>query len=146
MRDITKVASLLKAKKQLGFTAGGVIFGLLLATLAVKVAYVVAPPYYDNYLVKNALKDLAERHGDNLKELRKSQVSSDLSRFYSLNGVRSDVILKALEVDRLKERTIIKVDYEVRTNFGGNADVVLVFKNHLDSSKPDECCTPSEKY
>ena len=146
MRDIKKVASLLKAKKQLGFTAGGVIFGLLLATLAVKVAYVVAPAYYDNYLVRNALKDIAERHGDNLKELRKNQVSADLSRFYSLNGVRSDVILKALEVDRLKERTIIKVDYEVRTNFGGNADVVLVFKNHLDSSKPDECCAPSEKY
>lgn len=146
MRDFTKIASLLKAKKQFGFTAGGVIFGLLLATLAVKVAYVVAPAYYDNYLVKNALKDIADRHGDNLKELRKSQVAADLSRFYSLNGVRSDVILKALEVDRLKERTIIKVDYEVRTNFGGNADVVLVFKNHLDSSKPDECCAPSEKY
>lgn len=146
MRNMTNRMTVIKAKKQAGFTAGGVILGLLLATLAVKVAYVVAPPYYDNYLVTNALKEIAERHVDDLKNVRKSEISSELSSFYTLNGVRSDVIVQALEVERLKERSIIKIDYEVRTNFGGNADVVLVFKNHLDSSKPDECCTPSEKY
>ena len=131
--------------RQRGFSAPGVIFVLLVATFAAKVAYVVAPPIYDNYLVQNALKDLAERHAEGLKEVGKSTVSSDLSKFYSLNGVRSSVILSALEVERLKERTLIKVDYEIRTPFMGNAEVVMVFKNHLDSSKPDECCTPSDK-
>lgn len=145
MRNIKNVINAVRARKQSGSSAVSVISGLLLATLAVKVAYLVAPPYYDNYLVRNALEDLVERHGDNLKNVRKSEISSNLSSFYNLNGVRNDVILKALEVDRLKERTIIKIDYEIRTNFGGNADVVLVFKNHLDSSKPDECCTPIEK-
>ena len=130
---------------QKGFSAAGIIFALLLATLLFKVAYVVAPAYYDNYLVIEGLEELASRHTNDLKNIRKSEVSSELSKYYSLNGVRNRVILEALEVDRLKERTIIKVDYEVRTNFMGNADIVLSFKNHLDSSKPDECCTPSEK-
>ncbi|MDZ7923242.1 MAG: DUF4845 domain-containing protein [Marinagarivorans sp.] len=130
--------------RQHGFTAAGIIFALVVATFVVKVAYAVAPAYYDNYLVRNALKDLAERHPNDLKEVRKETVMSDLSKFYTLNGVRNQVILSSLEVDRMKERTLIRVDYEVRTPFMGNADIVLVFKNHLDSSKPDECCNPSE--
>lgn len=133
-------------RSQAGYTASTVIAVLLLATFAFKIAYAVAPAYYDNYLVQSALKDLAEQQGDALKTIRKSEAGSHLSRFYSLNNVRSPVILEALEVDRLKERSIVKVDYEVRTNFMGNADIVLVFKNHLDSSIPNECCTPSEKY
>lgn len=132
-------------KAQRGFSAAGIIFALLLATVLVKVAYVVAPAYYDNYLVVEGLEEIASRHMNDLKNIRKSEVKSDLSKYYNLNGVRSGVILEALEVERLKERTIIKVDYEVRTNFMANADIVLSFKNHLDSSKPDECCTPSEK-
>ena len=131
--------------KQSGYSAAGIIFALLLATLLFKVAYVVAPAYYDNYLVVEGLEALAERHPDDLKDIRKSEVRSELSKYYSLNGVRNGVITSALEVERLKERTIIKVDYEIRTNFLANADIVLSFKNHLDSSKPDECCTPSEK-
>ena len=131
-------------KRQHGFTAAGIIFALFIATFAVKVAYVVAPAYYDNTLVRDALKDLAARHPNDLKEIRKEAVLTDLSKFYTLNGVRNEVILSALEVDRMKERTLIRVDYEVRTPFMGNADIVLTFKNHLDSSKPDECCNPSE--
>lgn len=131
--------------KQSGYSAGGIIFALLLATLLFKVAYVVAPAYYDNYLVVEGLEAMAERHSNDLKNIRKREASSELGKYYSLNGIRNGVILEALEVERFKEHTIVKVDYEIRTNFMANADIVLSFKNHLDSSKPDECCTPSEK-
>jgi hypothetical protein len=130
--------------KQGGWSAPSIIFALLFATFLAKVGYVVGPAYYDNYLVQQALNDIAERYEDRLQRISKSEVSSELSKFYSLNGVRNLAITESLEVDRLKERTVIKVDYEVRANFFGNADVVLVFKNHLDSSRPDECCSPSE--
>jgi hypothetical protein len=131
--------------KQLGFSTLGVIFALLVATFIFKVAHVVAPPYYDNYLVTKGLKTLAETFEGKLKDIPKSTVGNELAKFYTLNGVRNGVILKALEVERLKERTLIKVDYEVRTPFFGNADVVLTFNNHLDSSQPDKCCSPSDK-
>ena len=130
--------------RQRGYSAAGIIFALFIATFAAKVAYVVAPAYYDNALVRDALKDLAERHPNDLQEVRKEAVMTELSKFYTLNGVRNEVILSALELERMKERTLIRVDYEVRTPFMGNADIVLTFKNHLDSSKPDECCNPSE--
>ena len=131
-------------RKQRGYSAPTIIFALLFATFLAKVGYVVGPAYYDNYLVNSALKDLAERNENRLQTIRKSEISGELSKFYSLNGVRNPDIMKALDVDRLKERTVIKIDYEVRTPFFGNAEVVLVFKNHLDSSEPDECCSPSE--
>jgi len=142
MSNVSRVAQL---KYQAGFSAGGIILALVLFTVVVKVAYAVAPAYYDNRLVVSALEELAEKQRANLKDIRKSDVTSHLSKFYQLNNVRNPVILKALEVDKRKERTIIKVDYEVRSNFAGNLDFVLTFQNHLDSSKPDECCTPSEK-
>lgn len=131
-------------KKQLGYSAPTIAFALLLATIAAKVGYVVAPAYYDNYLVKKALKDIAVKHEDRLVRIRKNEVSSELSKFYNLNGVRSDAIIEALEVDRRKDNTIIKVDYEIRKPFWGNSDVVLTFSNHLNSANPTECCKPSE--
>lgn len=142
MNNVLRVAPL---KSQAGFTAAGIILALVLFTIAIKFAYAVAPAYYDNTLVVEALEDFAERNRSNLKDVRKSDVSSHLSKYYNLNGVRNPVILNALEVDKRKERTIIKVDYEVRSNFAANLDFVLTFQNHLDSSKPDDCCTPSEK-
>lgn len=137
--------TLLKFKtNQKGYSAPTIIFALLLATVLAKVGYVVAPAYYDNQLVKEALIDLADRNEDRLQRIGKREVRGELNKFYNLNGVREQAILEAVEVDRLKERTVIKVDYEVRKNFWGNADVVLSFKNHLSSSDPSECCKPSE--
>jgi hypothetical protein len=52
---------------------------------------------------------------------------------------------KALNVERRQEKTIISVNYETRIPFLANIDVVVKFDNVLDSSRPDECCSVSEK-
>jgi hypothetical protein len=131
--------------RQSGWSLPGVITVLFLATIAVKVAYVVAPPFYDNYLVRQALRDLAERFPNKLVDMSKETANGELSKFYMLNGVRNPDIAKALVVERLKGRTIFSVNYEVRQNFMANLDFVVVFKNALDSSVPEDCCTAREK-
>lgn len=107
-------------------------------------AFKIVPAYLENSYVTEGLKTLAENHPDDLQFITKSQIKSDLGKYYMLNNVRDETILNSLDVERLKEKTLISVSYEVRTNLGLNIDLVIKFDNVLDSSKPEECCAVSE--
>ncbi len=103
------------------------------------------PIYQDSLLVKNALKDIAAKHPNDLKELTKAQISSELSKFFMVNNVRDPAIdVNRVTLDRLRDKTVFHLNYEVRINFMKNIDLVVWFNNELDSSKPEACCKPSE--
>lgn len=42
--------------------------------------------------------------------------------------------MRNVDIERDRTGVLIKVDYEKRVNFLGNADVVVSFTNHLHSS------------
>ena len=103
------------------------------------------PVYQDDIYVGQALKALAEKHPSDLADLTKPQIMNELSTFYTLNNVRSEAANpEHLQIERLREKTIIRINYEVRVPFIKNIDVVAWFKNELDTSKPQACCKPSE--
>lgn len=103
------------------------------------------PIYQDGLLVQKALKDVATRHQAQLKDISRDEVVSDLDKFFMLNNVRSsDIDLKKLKVDRQRDKTLFRLDYEVRINFMHNVDLVVWFKNELDSSKPEACCAVAD--
>ena len=104
----------------------------------------VGPAYLDNHYIVAALRDLAEEHPDDLAHLSKSTIRQELSKFYTINNVRGEAA-KSLEVERKQDKTIISVAYETRVPFIANIDVVIKFNNVLDSSRPDECCSVSDK-
>lgn len=101
-------------------------------------AFKMVPAYNENQLVKTALRNLGQ-DPDGLHEMSKSEIRSQLNKFYTINNVRGEAT-KSLEIDRQREKTLVKVNYEVREQLFGNVSVVMTFNNVLDSSRPDACC------
>lgn len=129
--------------KQKGINTLLLLFVLSMAGFLLLCFFKLGPAYMDNQYVVEALESLAESHPDDLHLLTKTQINSELSKFYTINNVRGE-ITKSLEVERMRDKALISISYEVRVPLLANIDVVMNFDNVLDSSKPDECCKPSE--
>ena len=78
-----------------------------------------------------------------LKKMSRGQIRKKLLKYYELNGIR---IREAnnIEVKKVKDATVVDINYELRVPFYKNVDVLLTFKNQLHSSRPHDCCTPEE--
>jgi len=98
----------------------------------------MAPAYMDNQYAETALKGLDNPEG-RLDELTASQVKKQLSAFFIVNRVNNQ-IEKSLKLHERQEKLLVTLDYEVRVPILYNVEVVMTFKNHWDSSRPDDCC------
>jgi len=105
-------------------------------------AFKVVPMYAENRYVTSALTSLVEP-GGKLEEMTNQEIMKKMGNFYMINNVRSEGPAKNIKIDRTNNRVLVTVDYETRTNFVANIDVVVSFKNHLDSTRPHECCKPA---
>lgn len=105
-------------------------------------AFKVVPIYSENMYVKSALRSLVSS-GEKLEDMSDSEISKKLSNFYMINNVRSEGPTNNIKIDREAERVLVTIDYETRTPLMSNIDLVLSFKNHLDSTKPTQCCKPA---
>lgn len=130
-------------RKEAGMGSLTLLFILLLASFALMCFFKLGPVYLDNLHIRGALKGMGEQHANDLHQLTKSNIRSELSKFYTINNIRGEAA-KALEVKRMKDYTLVIVAYEVRVPMFANIDVVLSFNNVLDSRKPEECCSPSD--
>jgi hypothetical protein len=105
-------------------------------------AFKVVPMYAENRYVESALRSLTDG-GTKLEELSTAEINKKLNNFYMINNVRSEGPTKNIKVDRDSEKVLVTVDYETRENLFWNIDLVVFFNNHLDSTRPNECCKPA---
>ena len=105
-------------------------------------AFKVVPLYAENRYVESALRSL-ETGGEKVGEMTDSEIRKKLGNFYMINNVRSEGPTKNIKIDRRSEDLLITIDYETRVPLFYNIDLVLSFQNHLDSSRPDQCCKPA---
>lgn len=104
-------------------------------------AFKVIPLYAENRYVESALRSL-ENGGEKLEEMTDSEVIKKLNNFYMINNVRSEGPTKNIKIERESEKALVTVDYETRVPLFWNIDLVLSFQNHLDSTRPGQCCKP----
>ncbi len=130
--------------KQAGMNSLLLLFVLASLGFFLTCFFKIGPAYLDNRYIVSALKSLAKDHPDDLAQLSRETIRQELSKFYTINNVRGDAA-KALEIERRQDKTIITIAYETRISFLANIDVVVKFNNVLDSSRPDECCSVSDK-
>src|SRR5690554_5070319 len=130
--------------KQAGMNSLLLLFVLASCGFFLTCFFKIGPAYLDNRYIVSALKSLAKDHPDDLAQLSRETIRQELSKFYTINNVRGDAA-KALEIERRQDKTIITIAYETRISFLANIDVVVKFNNVLDSSRPDECCSVSDK-
>lgn len=124
---------------QQGLGAIGWLCVILIAVFLGLCAVRMVPAYSDNQLVKSALRSLT-RDVESVHTMSKGEIRQKLNSFYTINNVRGPAT-KALDVDRQRDKTLVKVNYEVRVPLFANVSVVMTFDNVLDSSRPQECCS-----
>jgi hypothetical protein len=122
--------------------------GMLQWTLVIAIAgffmlfaFKVVPLYAENRYVESALRSL-ETGGEKLEQMTDTEITKKLNSFYMINNVRSEGPTKNIKIERESEKAIVTVDYETRVPLFYNIDLVLSFKNHLDSTRPGQCCKP----
>jgi len=104
-------------------------------------AFKVVPLYAENRYVESALRSL-ENGGEKLEQMTDAEITKKLNNFYMINNVRSEGPTKNIKIERESEKALVTVDYETRVPFFWNIDLVLDFQNHLDSTRPGQCCKP----
>lgn len=105
-------------------------------------AFKVVPLYAENRYVESALRSL-ETGGEKVEQMTDAEIKKKLGNFYMINNVRSEGPTKNIKIDRRSEDLLITIDYETRVPLFYNIDLVLSFQNHLDSSRPRQCCKPA---
>ncbi|WP_439133856.1 DUF4845 domain-containing protein [Pseudomaricurvus sp.] len=128
------------AKYQKGMSATGWLIILLVVGFTLLCLFRMVPAYVDNRYIQEGLLDLSEQ-GDKIEEMSPNEIRRQVGRFFQMNNVRSQSS-KSIEVERLQEKTLVHMNYEVRVPIIYNIDVVMTFNNTWDSSRPYECCKP----
>lgn len=105
-------------------------------------AFKVIPLYAENRYVESALRSLAAA-GEEIDEMSEMEIKQKLGNFYMVNNVRSEGPTKNIKIERESEKVLVTIDYETRVPLFYNIDLVLTFQNHLDSTRPGECCKPA---
>ncbi len=119
---------------QLGLMIGVAGFFLIFA-------FKVVPMYAENRYVESALRSLTEA-GNKVEDMTDAEIKKKLGNFYMINNVRSEGPTKNIVIERDANKLMVTIDYETRENLFWNIDLVVSFKNHLDSSRPHQCCKP----
>lgn len=120
---------------QLGLMIGVAGFFLIFA-------FKVVPMYAENRYVESALRSLVEG-GQKLEEMTDAEIKKKLANFYMINNVRSEGPTENIVIERDANKALVTIDYEIRDNLFWNIDLVLSFQNHLDSTRPNQCCKPA---
>ncbi|MCW8196461.1 DUF4845 domain-containing protein [Proteobacteria bacterium 005FR1] len=130
---------------QRGLSSLGWLLVLLIAGFFMTLAFRMVPAYADNVYVTDALKSLREFESTErgYGGMTDSAIRSHLGKYFSINNVRGDAT-KNIKIERLSDKVLVNMDYEVRVPLFYNVDVVMKFRNQFDSLRPAECCKPLE--
>lgn len=128
---------------QSGFVDAKIFFVVMLSGLIVYSAFKVIPAYMDNAFIVESLK-AAGMSEPPLKSKSTREIKGDLGKILSINNIRT-VSVDDIEVVREKDKVLVNINYEVRSNLFYNIDIVVVFENQLNSLRPDQCCKPFKK-
>lgn len=130
---------LLKHQRGLGMLQWALVIAI--AGFFLLFAFKVVPLYAENRYVESALRSL-ETSGEKLEQMTDAEITKKLNNFYMINNVRSEGPTKNIKIERESEKAVVTVDYETRVPLFYNIDLVLSFQNHLDSTRPGQCCKP----
>lgn len=132
-----------RRKRQSGFGLTGWLAVIVAATIIGKFGIAVGPAMYENYLLRDTLKTIAEL--PNLKDLSKGDLQKRINNAFTVNNIRA-VPSNAVQFRRGDNKSwIIEIYWVSFEPFVGDFYVSNVFFNRLDTARPDECCALEHK-
>ena len=121
-------------KKQQGMSLLSGLVLLAVVGFFLTAAFKVGPLYLDNSFVSAAIASLQNEDVHNMSD---RDIRQKLNAQFDMNNVR-DIDKSLIEVVRERTRTQVTLNYEKRTNFMGNVDIVVVFNNSYDSDSKNK--------
>ncbi len=118
-------------KQQRGLTLIGFLMVLVIVGFFAYIIMRVFPIYNENWAVQNAIKGLQNETG--VATMPIDQVRTSLMRRMDVNYV-SSVKPEHITVNRRGGNNSLVIDYEVRTNFIYNINLVVSFNHVVDLS------------
>lgn len=108
---------------QRGASMGGIMTMVILFVLVLKIGVGIIPAYIDDRLIDDQITTMMNSGGTNMTQ---EKFIADLNNRLSMNNIRDK---KAEDLVKFGKTAKLKVtkDYEVRSNFVGNVDLVVKF-------------------
>ncbi len=125
-------------KYQRGMTSTGWLIVAALVGFFLTLFFKMGPVYLSNMSVRSALASMAGNNTD-FHSMDKSEIYLQIGNYFSINGVNNHNP-KDLDIVRKNDYTLINHVYEERVHLFLNVDVVMSFKNQVNSSDIDSCC------
>lgn len=131
--SIQKNRSLTLPKKQIGASLIGWMFIILALGTVATVGTKLIPLYVDHNTISNLMDKLAAEDGQ--ADKRKSDLIKTMKNRMKLNNIRNFPLKENLEVQRTKNGTDLKLNYEVRVPFFQNIDFIVTFSKEIELRK-----------
>ncbi|MBL4682297.1 MAG: DUF4845 domain-containing protein [Pseudomonadales bacterium] len=128
-----KNKSLTLPKKQIGASLIGWMFIILALGTVATVGTKLVPLYVDHNTISNLMDKMAGEDG--LADKRKSDLVKMMEGRMKLNNIRNFPLKENLEVERTKNGTDLKLNYEARVPFFQNIDFIATFSKEIELRK-----------
>lgn len=105
---------------------------LFIVTIALK----IGPLYIDDMNVSKAIEGVhSDLMGKDIYEVTNSDIKGRIGKYFEVSMV-NDERLKDIVIDRTGGKVILRLDYDVRTSFMGNVDILVHFPHEVDLAEP----------
>ena len=113
---------------QTGMSFVGILVIVVIVASAVTVLLKIGPHYIDFYAVKSVIEDLPAQK---VHEMSRSEIKESLQKRFKVNNLRDFKVVDILKIDRGRDDTVLKVNYEQREHLVSNVDIVLTFEEQF---------------
>lgn len=121
---------------QRGFTFLEICTYLLMVGFFATALLKLGPMYMDDRAIARAIDNVHEQVSKmDIYEVTNNDIRGRLSKFFQVNMIDGE-ILKQIEVERSANQVMLKLNYETRTGFIGNIDIVAKFNHEVDLAAP----------
>jgi len=117
-------------KYQVGASVTGVMMLVLLVGGGLTVGMKLVPLYMDHSTIETLLDKLATEDG--MADKRKGELVSLLENRLKLNQIRDFPLQENLEIEKTRNGTELKLNYEVRLPLVGNVDMIASFSKEIE--------------
>jgi hypothetical protein len=121
---------------QHGFTMWETSIYVFVFLFIVTIALKLGPLYIDDMNVAKALEGVhADLMGQDIYEVTNSDIKQRIGKYFEVSMVSNDR-LKDIQIDRKGGKVIVRIDYDVRSSFMGNVDIIVHFPHEVDLAEP----------
>lgn len=123
-------------QKQQGFTFWEISFYLLVAGFVVTCALKLMSFYIDDHNIQTAIEGVHQSMaGKDIYEVTNGDIRSSMSKYFQVSMI-DEGLLQQMKVERSNGKVLLRMNYEARTPFMGNIDVVMRFNHEVDLAEP----------